>query len=40
MSSGIQDIAIVGAGGLGKEIAVLIGQINQVQKQVESGGIF
>jgi sugar O-acyltransferase (sialic acid O-acetyltransferase NeuD family) len=40
MSSGIQDIAIVGAGGLGKEIAVLIGQINQVQKQWNLVGFF
>jgi sugar O-acyltransferase (sialic acid O-acetyltransferase NeuD family) len=40
MSSGIQDIAIVGAGGLGKEIAVLIGQINQVQKKWNLVGFF
>jgi sugar O-acyltransferase (sialic acid O-acetyltransferase NeuD family) len=40
MSSGIQDIAIVGAGGLGKEIAVLIGQINQVQKKWNLIGFF
>jgi sugar O-acyltransferase (sialic acid O-acetyltransferase NeuD family) len=40
MSSGIQDIAIVGAGGLGKEIAVLIGQINQVQKIWNLVGFF
>lgn len=40
MSSGIQDIAIVGAGGLGKEIAVLIGQINQIQKKWNLVGFF
>lgn len=40
MSSGIQDIAIVGAGGLGKEIAVLIGQINQVKKKWNLVGFF
>lgn len=40
MSSEIQDIAIVGAGGLGKEIAVLIGQINQVQKKWNLVGFF
>lgn len=40
MSSGIQDIAIVGAGGLGKEIAVLIAQINQVQKKWNLTGFY
>lgn len=40
MSSGIEDIAIVGAGGLGKEIAVLIGQINQVRKKWNLVGFF
>ena len=40
MSSEIQDIVIVGAGGLGKEIAVLIGQINQVQKKWNLKGFF
>lgn len=40
MSSGIQDIAIIGAGGLSKEIAVLIGQINQVQKKWNVVGFF
>jgi sugar O-acyltransferase (sialic acid O-acetyltransferase NeuD family) len=40
MSSQIQDIAIIGAGGLGKEIAVLIGQINQVKKKWNLVGFF
>lgn len=40
MSSEIQDIAIVGAGGLGKEIAALIGQVNHVQKKWNLVGFY
>jgi sugar O-acyltransferase (sialic acid O-acetyltransferase NeuD family) len=40
MSSEVQDIAIVGAGGLGKEIAVLISQLNQVKKKWNLVGFF
>ncbi len=40
MSTGKRDIAIVGAGGLGKEIAVLINQINAVVPQWNTIGFF
>lgn len=40
MNAEVQDIAIVGAGGLGKEIAVLIGQLNHVQKKWNLVGFY
>lgn len=40
MSSEIVDIAIVGGGGLGKETAVLIGQINKYKKTWNLIGFF
>lgn len=40
MSSQVEDIAIVGAGGLGKEVAVLVGQLNHVQKKWNLVGFY
>lgn len=40
MSNSVKDIVIIGAGGLGKEAAVLIKQINQQQKQWQLLGFY
>lgn len=40
MNTEIKDIAIIGAGGLGKETAVLINQINQQNKQWKLLGFY